>query len=238
MKKLLLVALIGWSLSNSVVYAKSFQDAVADAAVKEESEISSHLIAIDEKNPALIWNADKSKILVVTWKNQAIYDKYIKPNSATDSNPDYATWVTTAPQVQKFCQDYLKANPQADKQSVSLRLEQYLGLKPQSNYDVFVEMWVSPADLFRPCADPEVNDAQCNLNLDEKTPPQVKKIVDYKAFYQKLSQNGYPWTGLGYTYDWGNAQSEEGASEFILVPQAKYEIKQALPTQDYCRAAP
>jgi len=43
-----------------------------------------------------------------------------------------------------------------------------------------------------------------------------------------------PWTGLGYTYDWGNPDSEVGASEFILVPGAAYQVKRAVPTAEYC----
>ncbi|MCX7068479.1 MAG: hypothetical protein NTW85_12405 [Methylococcales bacterium] len=45
---------------------------------------------------------------------------------------------------------------------------------------------------------------------------------------------GVPWTGLGYTYDWGNDDSDIGASDFILMPNAPYQIKQVLTTHEYC----
>jgi hypothetical protein len=221
---------------------QNYQLAVSDAALVREKEISQDLVAITDKNSNLIWNADKSKILVVTWKEQSSYEKFFKPNHASSSNPEHATWVTTAPQVQKFCENYLTKHLQADKAQLDLRLKQYLGLNADWNYDVFIEMWVSPADLFRPCVDPEITDTQCNLQFSEKL-PQVKNIPDYVSFYKNLyfksfrASAGVPWTGLGYTYDWGNPQSPLGASEFILAPQSEYKIERVISTQDYCQPA-
>ena len=42
-----------------------------------------------------------------------------------------------------------------------------------------------------------------------------------------------PWTGMGYTYDWGALNYPFGASEFILVPGAEYEIVRIVKTMDY-----
>jgi hypothetical protein len=203
--------------------------------LSSRKKVAADLWDINDTNPKLVWNADKSKILVVTWKAQDSYEKFIKPNHASSSNPDHATWVTAAAQVQQFCRQYLKEQPQADKSQLDLRLKQYLGLNAEWNYDVFVEMWVSPTDLFRPCVDPEINDSQCNLQFGD-TPPQVKNIADYVSFYKNLyfksfrSSGGVPWTGLGYSYDWGNPQSSVGASEFILAPQSAYQIERVVPT--------
>ena len=51
---------------------------------------------------------------------------------------------------------------------------------------------------------------------------------------------GVPWTGLGYTFNWGGGNSkplgEHGASEFILRPGSPYEVKGAVPNADYCKA--
>jgi hypothetical protein len=71
----------------------------------------------------------------------------------------------------------------------------------------------------------------------------VRGIANYPAFYKNLyfgdfrTTPGVPWTGLGYTYDWGNLQTGEGASEFILSPGSRYEIRGAVPTAQYCRSA-
>ena len=225
--------------------AKRYERGVADAAFAEQSEIASDLNAIDPSNASLVWNDDKTKVLVATWKSQDSYDNYMKPYTKTSDNPNYAVWVTAVPQVHAMCSQVHpeKANkPEKYKKVLDRRLKQYLGLSPDWNYDVFVEMWVSPDDMFRPCVDPEINDSSCNLHFGKEI-PTVKNIPDYQDFYSDLyyksyrSSAGVPWTGLGYTYDWGNRGTEVGASEYILVPGAEYDIKRAVPTTEYCATA-
>ncbi|MGZ8219315.1 hypothetical protein [Methylomagnum sp.] len=50
-----------------------------------------------------------------------------------------------------------------------------------------------------------------------------------------MAAPGVPWTGVGYTYDWIGTAHGQGESEFILSPGTPYEIKQALPTTEYCK---
>lgn len=252
MKNLFLPAILGYGLCSLVGCAElaplpntpsqNYQDAVAAASKVSKSKVSTNLLAITDSNPDLIWNADKSKILVTTWKDLSVFDSFYKNNHLTANSADHVTWVTLAPQVQKFCQAYAAAHPH-DEQNLTVRLKQYLGLNEIWKFDVFIEMWVSPKDLFRPCVDPETNDNQCDVRFAEQL-PQVKNIPDYANFYKNLyfksfrEGNGVPWTGLGYTYDWGNPQSAVGASEFILSPQSEYKIERVLLTQDYCKPNP
>lgn len=219
---------------------QAYRGAVNDASIVESGEVSKNLISIDRSTPGLIWHETENKILMVSWKSQSSYEQHLKSQTQTSMNEAYVIWVTTAPQVQQFCQAYRQDNPNATDNDLNLRLKQYLGLNYDWNYDVFIEMWVDPAELFRPCMDPQVNDAQCNLSFSDPV-PQVKNISDYPAFYKNLyfsdfrATPGVPWTGLGYTYDWGNPLTEEGASEFILIPGAHYSIKQTVPTAQYCQ---
>ncbi|MGI0490396.1 hypothetical protein ACN4EG_01180 [Alkalinema pantanalense CENA528] len=230
-----------------------YPSAVQDAARVDPGENVDSLWAITPDNPKLVWNADKTRLLVVTWKSQAAYDRFIKPSTHTAASEAFVVWVTAAPQVKEFCQNYLKKHPQASIADLNQRLKQYLGLHPDWQYDLFVEMWVSPTDLFRPCVNPSITDRQCALTFDTSnaSKPTVKNIADYPAFYKNLyfqsfrSGPGVPWTGLGYTYDWGNVRDQQkaerrdrkntiGASEFILVPSASYSLQQAASTQRYC----
>lgn len=221
---------------------KRYHRAVVDAAFIEETEVETGLNAIRADNPSLVWNEDKSKLLVVTWKSEYSYNNYINPKDQTSDNPNYAVWVTAAPQVQAMCSQIgldAVAKPKKYQRMLDRRLKQYLGLDPDWSYDLFVEMWVSPEDIFRPCVDPEIDDAQCDIQFGEII-PTVKNIPDYQDFYSDLyfksfrASEGVPWTGMGYTYDWGNPESDVGASEYILVPKARYEIERAVSTADYC----
>ena len=226
--------------SCTMTQAARFDRAVTDAAVVEKKDINTHLVAITPENKTLVWNADKTKILVVMWKSRNSFEKFYKGRTQTDLSENYVTWVTAAPQVKTFARTCFKDKPQASKAEIDLRLKQYLGLKPEWAYDVFVELWVSPGDLFRPCVDPEIDDTACNVHFSEEI-PKVKGISCYPCFYKNLyfedfrTRPGVPWTGMGYTYDWGNPDSPFGAAEFILVPGAVYEIVSVVETMDYIR---
>ncbi len=223
---------------------KQYHEALKNAAIVEDSDITDKLLAITRDNPDLIWNKDKTRVLVVTWKTRNAYENYIKNNPQTSPEPNYAIWVTAASEVKAFCRSYLSENPQATDNQLDLRLKQYLGLPPDldQKYDVFVELWVRPENIFRPCVDPEINDHKCDLKTPTSFPP-VANIPDYGAFYKNLYFKSfrnpvrYPWTGLGYTYDWGkgNHENKVGASEFILTPNTTYQIKQAVITSEYCK---
>lgn len=45
----------------------------------------------------------------------------------------------------------------------------------------------------------------------------------------------YPWTRLGYTYDWGNPRADMGLSEFVIKKGAEIAINSVYTTEDYCR---
>lgn len=223
---------------------KQYHEALEDAAIVDENDISDTLLAITRDSPGLVWNKDKTEVLVTTWKSRNAYENFIKKNPQTSPKPDYAIWVTAAPQVKAFCQSYLHENPKVTDNQLDLRLKQYLGLPPDPDqkYDVFVELWVRPENIFRPCVDPEINDTKCDLNIPGHF-PSVTNIPDYGAFYQSLyfnrfrRENRYPWTGVGYTYDWskGANGSKVGASEFILIPDTPYKIERDVSTREYCQ---
>ncbi len=71
-------------------------------------------------------------------------------------------WVTVVPEIQTFCRS--QSIPAAH---IPLRLEQLLGLPPGNGKTKFVEMWVSPKDLFRPSPDPEISDHEAELDFPE-----------------------------------------------------------------------
>ncbi len=225
----------------------TYRAAIQDAALVEPEKDVDTLIPITPDNPLLVWNTTKTQVLVVTWKSQSVYERYLKPNTQSSNREDQLLWVTVAPQVQDFCHRYLHQHPHATEADLTLRLKQYLGLNPSWEYDRFIELWVSPQDLFRPCVNPDIRQRQCPLNF-AGVPPKVtgrtkgSGIQDYQSFYQTLYFRSIraalqPWTGLGYTYDWGSPISRVGASELILVPGATYAVKQAVPTLPYCQSA-
>lgn len=210
----------------------AYLNAVRDAAIAEPGEIYRNLTAITASNPDLIWQEEpgRSRVLVVTWTN---YEGYKEQIGKPAENPIFC-WVTVAPELQTFCQN-CKFGPEA----LSLSLKQLLGLPPEGEKSLFVEMWVDPQDLFRPSPDPEITDHEAELNFPESG--QFIKIADKHIQWfldmkdKSCSENGYPWTRLGYTYDWGNPQSEVGLSEFVIQKGATVLIKSVSTLDEYCR---
>jgi hypothetical protein len=209
------------------------------ASLAQDKKINIDLTPISPNTPGQQWNSD-GKVKVVTWKSTKSYEQFLKNNTTTSTNEEYVIWVTAAPQVKKFCKAYLEDHPEATVDDLNLRLKQYLGLKYDWNYDLFIELWVDPKQLFRPCVDPEIDDKRCNLKFGN-TIPTVTNIANYKIFFQNLYFKSFrydprvPWSGLGYTFDWGGHPSVIGASEYIMIPGASYEIESVTPTKAYCR---
>jgi hypothetical protein len=115
----------------------------------------------------------------------------------------------------------------AERDHLPLRLEQLLGLPPAKGYTKFVELWVDPDDLFRPSPDPEVTDTVAQLDF----PAGVS--AEHRSWYEENLNTTYPWTRLGYTYDWGNPASEVGLSEFVIRKGAAVTIRSVTPTNAY-----
>jgi hypothetical protein len=200
-----------------------------------------------------LWSLSKSNYQIKSRENNGKVE-YLMASWKYISNPsedwkignkksiENQTWLTAVPQVKEFCQKCRGIGINIPGNiMLSLRLQQYLGLilNRNSNKTHFVEMWVKAEDLSRPCIDPEINDSTCQV-LPVPVPvryPILQQI--YTNSYAVGSQENYPWTGLGYTYDWGNSKKpHEGASEFLIngtkEKPIEVEVVSVTTTQEYC----
>lgn len=177
----------------------------------------------------------KTEFLMATWlyadKNKVSELSNQKGKKYSFSN---YVWVTAVPQVQEFCHSCkgLAVKIPGDIM-LPLRLQQYLGLRLEDTKTHFVEIWVKEDDLFRPCVDEEIHDSSCSM-LPTTT------LKNYPGLILRNPERSYPWTGLGYTYDWGNSQKPHiGASEFVIKKtnqnkQVEVEIDSITATENYC----
>jgi hypothetical protein len=186
-----------------------------------------------------------SRLLVVTWLGDAgKYYKCSDPGGCSGNTScieggecptyKYDSWVTVAPEIRNF---FGITVPKP------LRIAQLLGLPPEYaipgnpiEAKYMLEMWASPKDLFRPCPDTEITDTACGTSfpvdmfrmLDLNNKVRATEGSDYGVFktytswFNNRTRNGYtlgsapyPWTRLGYTYDWGSS-NHVGLSEFVL----------------------
>lgn len=197
---------------------RAFITAVLDMSLPEPWEVSRDLVAIDPDAP----------VRLVTWAREG---QFALGRSVTNNE----IWVTVAPHLRAFCRAL-----STDTDLVA-RLEQRLGLPPASNKSDFVELTVDDLEnhLFRPCADPRIDSTSCPLGppgQDIDASHRDWFLAQYFSSYAQAHPTRYPWTSLGYTYDWGDSSSEVGESEFVIRTGATIEVTAITPTEAYCRS--
>ena len=239
--------------ANSAKLREAYAAALADARVPEPSEISRDLTPLLPTTEGLVWN-EQGQILMISWTNARYFSDPVAHTPGASFTLPVDMWLFAAPFVQDFCRELGLEGPM-----LNLRLEQLIGLPPNRGKDAFVEIWVDPVDLFRPCPDPEITDHECQVEVpvvdrDAERPWDctVKRQVSGKFVtvhpghlrwmcdnwadsygHEKLYDN-YPWTALGYTYDWGNPRDHRGPSEYVAPRGSDVVFYSLQSTERYC----
>lgn len=253
-----LCSLYGFGLAHADLQA-DYDRAVEDARLAESDEISTDLIAITASEPGLVWEGEpgNSRVLVVSWVGEFNYGKFFEDNEGQEVTlwSTSNLWVTIVPELQDFFQD--KDSFPADLEAAKLRIRQLIGLPletPNNRKPALVEMWVDPGRLFRPSPDPEIIDHEAVLEFSPSSSPFLafnssmtieeynsdgpNFVGTYEEWFDNLknsSYNGsdpYPWTRLGYTYDWNTNTSEVGLSEFVVLGNSTVKVESIIRTED------
>lgn len=189
---------------------------------------------------------------VVTFTSYDYTDKgKYKPPFQTDTGT-YDVWVTAAPEVQNICREFHQSE-------LALRLNQLLGLKPDSKNTHFVTMEITSGQVFRPATNPDpTSEYPCDIdkpageNMEPTLPANCGEVFEKDNFdinYQMWFLNktlttyaissdskteGYLWTRLGYTYNWNPNADKYGASEYVIKLNSVVTVKDITPYQKYC----
>jgi hypothetical protein len=166
-------------------------------------------------------------VRVVTWTN---YAYQLGPTTLGKT-----VWVTLVPEVRERCTS-LATEPAG----LTLRLQQLLGLPPTAHYGQFVEMTVARQDVFRPCPNPDPTSLHCDELFPPEVPAEHVVFLATQIVHSYRLPDGYPFTRLGYTYDWSPhaTPTHYGASEFVLKKGTAAHVTSLTPTRDYCRPPP
>jgi hypothetical protein len=200
---------------------------VSRASLPRERDLSKDLVTVP---------ADAKSVVVATWTRAGKFQ--MDSRTATSD-----IWVTIVPNVKTFCRAAAVPNP--DARNLTLRLEQRLGLPPRNGKTEFVELVISDPDknLFRPCPDFSIHRNGCTAGFSpsgyppdvaQLTPRQVWLLSQYYQSYALARPMQYPWTALGYTYDWGS-EDHVGESEFVIPKGSPIKVRSIAKTEDYCR---
>jgi hypothetical protein len=128
----------------------------------------------------------------------------------------------------------------------------------------FVRLWVNPKDIARPCIKGSLTLSKCALSLIWSTEQKATMGIGAFGRWRTLTDNStlsdhdrwvldmatkssiyafdaprlhgvYPWTRLGYTYDWGGGQI--GASEFVVRSGARVIVEAVDDFDSFCEAS-
>jgi hypothetical protein len=151
---------------------EAYRAAMAESSKPSQAMVSNRLLALvpgdDPVNAELLkgarirWSGDGTKVLVGSLLARSDWEKYYAPCLGKESCPlQKSLWVSVVPELKTrfapwerwgagWVRTVGEECPPAQR-----RVVQILGLNPAKAYDVLVEMWVDPKDLFRPAGDPE-----------------------------------------------------------------------------------
>ncbi|HWB24430.1 MAG TPA: hypothetical protein VG738_03075 [Chitinophagaceae bacterium] len=187
-----------------------------DAKNMTEAKVSHKLTEVIPANKNITQvDIDTFKVLVVSWKDSADLNYYNSGKKGYFNTGGFVNFVTIAPDLLKW---YESNHP--DSAVLDYRLKELLGLPPTAKKNCFMLFWVKAADLYRPCKDSSITDNYCNIDFPPGTGTgYIKWWTDYfnGSYSSTTLYKNYPFTGLGYTYDWSPAnKSHKGLSEFCI----------------------
>ena len=215
----------------------AYERAVDAARLPRISAVSGTLLTIPPDRP----------VDVVTWVRKDQADRLKTASGDWVSAAPSEIWVTIEPHLQEFCRAFVSER-RPDEAKLTRRMEQRLGLAPASGKTYFVRMRLDrpgPAVVFRPCADPAADRTGCTVGPPANA-PAAYQLWFYRQYYSSYGQSPigeFPWTALGYTFDWapggGKASGFQrtGESEFVVHKDAPIEILEVVATAQYCEAA-
>lgn len=200
-----------------------FKKAVEDATQVETDEIYD-LVCLkeDDKNVRF----ENGKVLLISNQDNTI--RYEKEEEITASDP---VWCFSAQELVNWYQGLTEEEKKVN--SWSTRLIQLLGENPSEEYTDFVGIWVDPEDVYRPAYQPDPTVNQMNVSFSDSVPEDVKDMFKEQTYYAYYGDAIFPWTRLGYTYDWADNGKEYGVSEFVMKRNSTATVAFDLSTDEF-----
>ncbi|SNW63018.1 Hypothetical protein ORPV_1114 [Orpheovirus IHUMI-LCC2] len=166
----------------------------------------------------------KESIIVKSLTSWDGYVNFLGKNIITNRD----IWVTLEDQLRDKCIQFCNVD------DFDMRIKQLLGLHPNSSNQYIVDIEVKRNNLFRPCLSSNIDVNICNINYDDD---------DYDIYHRRwieslesisyIPYSGYPWTRLGYTYDWVG-EDNFGLSEFVIKPGSEIYINNVVDYYKFC----
>lgn len=204
--------------TNEELYAM----AVKDAAIAEEDEIKP-LVSLTKQDPLVTWD-DQGRVLLCTW------------HSYPDSYPEGETVTAKWGYIWTFTDKEIAAHAGELKEAedAKMRLRQLISIDPNKNHSTVTGLWVNLSDVIRPAYQSDA----ANGSMTVAFPEEEEVDESFKTWFDQniLSSyyyGNYPWTRLGYTYDWADNGKEYGLTEFLIKRNAEMEVAFTDTTEEF-----
>jgi hypothetical protein len=205
-----------------------------------------------------LWKAYNASVEHVSvWRNEDVRklkplaigaDGTVEVATATKypvTSPLYGdTWVTLVPELWNACRQFTG--------DVAMQVRELLGVPPDHQIPTIVVMKVQPSDIFRPtpdptpwtlcpCGNPTGNECtfapqvQCGNSFPKDVAPSHVQWIANTTLSVRQAPNGFPWTHLGYTYNWKPGADPYGASEYIVRKGSIVSDIKTRTLEEYCK---
>lgn len=200
-----------------------YKDAVKDAMTVESEEILP-VVSLAEGEPYAVYSEDKTRLLLFT------YHKY--PDSYPDGQEVTIDWGDVWTFTGGEMADWFAVNKK-ELRDPGKRFRQLLGLPADNMATHFTGLWVKPEDIIRPAYVTDITEKSMSDSFISNTDAEYKEWFDDNII-DSYFEGSYPWTRLGYTYDWSfESGSDYGLSEFLIRDGAQVEVAYTCTREEF-----
>ena len=202
---------------------QNYEKAIIDAMTADIDEIKP-LVNINPDNPDTFWDEDKCHVLMASFHRWP--DSY--PEHTVINTLWGDSWLVSA---QEFLNWYAKNSEGVN--DWTLRYNQLIGMPSDSKNNTISLLWVKPSSLIRPAYVRDINLPMTNEFTVEPDAEYMKWFNEYSC--SSYQTGGYPWTRLGYTYDWADNGTSYGLSEFVLEKGSDVVVEKTMSLDEYIK---
>lgn len=197
-----------------------YQAAVTDAVTADAEEIEP-LVELTRDSPMTTWD-EQGRVQLLSWHHYP--EKY--PKGAQIALEDGSVWTFTDKEIAAWYKENKSGITNWEQ-----RLEQLIGLPPEAGYTHISGFWVNPQEVLRPAYVTDIT-KQMSLTFPENIDPAYIQWFEENSTFS-YEESAYPWTRLGYTYDWADNGTEYGLTEFLIEENASVEIAFTKTTKEF-----
>lgn len=184
--------------------------ATHDALTIEEDELFP-LVCLTPQSGQVEWKNGKVLLATLNKKPQL----YMPGGSLSLPGE---VWVVSARELADWYQTH--------KNGVSdwpTRLHQVVGVPLSSQYTHITALWVNPKDIIRPAYSTDISLPAMPTELPQNVSAEYREWFNANIIWSYFDSS-YPWTRIGYTYDWAAGSGEYGLTEFLIQKNAQVDV--------------